>query len=55
MKNEAAIDIFVKSVLAVDRPKADFRAESHPLFHDAERFDDAFDRNFMGLEVKLPL
>ena len=48
MKNEAAIDIFVKSVLAVDRPKADFRAESHPLFLGTEQFDDGFNRNFPG-------
>ena len=48
MKNEAAINFFVKSVLVVDRPKADFRAESHPLFHGTEQFDDGFNRNLPG-------
>ena len=46
MKNEAATNFFVKSVLAVDRPKADFRAESHPLFYGTEQFDDGFNRKY---------
>ena len=54
MKNEAAIKFFVKSVLAVDRPKADFRAESNPIFYGTEQFDDGFDRNFPGHELSLP-
>ena len=43
MKKDAAIDFFVKSVLAVDLPKADFRAKSHPRFHGAKQLDDGFE------------
>ena len=48
MKNEAAINFFVKSVLAVDRPKAHFRTELHALFHHTEQFDEGFKRNLPG-------
>ena len=54
MKNEAAINFFVKSVLVADRPKANFRPESHALFHGREQFDDGFDRNFPGHELYSP-
>ena len=54
MKNEAAIDFFVKRVLAANHPKAESRAESHALFHGTEQFDDGFDRNFLGHELYLP-
>ena len=54
IKNEAAIDFFVKSVVAGDRPKVNFRAESHPFFHGAEQFEDGFDQNFTGLELNFP-
>ena len=53
-KNDTAIDFFVKSVITVDCPRADFCAEWHPLFHGKERFDDGFDRNFLGLKLNLP-
>ena len=43
IKNEAAINFFVKSVLAADFPKADFCAKSHPRFHGAKQLDDGFE------------
>ena len=46
MKNDAAIDSFVKSVLAADLPKADFRAKSHPRFHGAKQLDDGLKSNY---------
>ena len=55
MKNDAAIDNFVKWVLAVDLPIAVFRAESHPLSHGVEQFDDGFDRSLLGLDRNSPL